>query len=210
MIRSLLTLVASSAAYGFSIGLTNSTVYAFRNLVKFPGLILVTCAVCALCYFVLARFLSVRLTFVQVQKVVVAIFRDVALLLAALTLANAFFALTCEPPQPGEVDDFSIFLGFNVLAIGACGSVALLRGARRLLPDDVATPRQRRLLVASWLVTSLLVGGQTCWWIRPFFGVSTTADWTSPWFSGSEPGFRGARSFYEAVWFAVSPPDESP
>jgi hypothetical protein len=23
---------------------------------------------------------------------------------------------------------------------------------------------------------------------------------------GSEPGFRGARSFYEAVWFAVSPP----
>ena len=50
--RSLATLIASSAAYGFSIGLSNSFVYALRNLVKFPLLILATSAICALCYFV--------------------------------------------------------------------------------------------------------------------------------------------------------------
>ena len=207
--RSLLTLIASSAAYGFSIGLSNSTVYAVRNLVKFPLLILSTCAICAMCYFVLARFLSVTLTFVHVQKVVIAIFRDVAKLLAALALAVAFFALTCDPPEPGSVDDFSVFLGLNVLAIAVCGCVAVYRCSAEHLPSDVVAPKHRKWLLSAWMVTSLLVGGQTCWLIRPFFGVSTTADWTSPWFSGSEPGFRGARSFYEAVWFAISPPDES-
>lgn len=208
MIRSLLTLIASSAIYGFSIGLSNSTVYAVRNLVKFPLLILFTCTICATCYFVLARFLSVNLTFLHVQKVVIGIFRDVAKLLAALAAAVAFFALTGEPPQPGTVDDFSTFLGLNVLAIAVCGCVAVYRCSSVQLPAEVVAPKQRKWLVAAWMATSLLVGGQTCWLIRPFFGVSTTASWESPWFSGAEPGFRGARSFYEAVWFVVSPPPE--
>jgi len=203
--RSLLTLIVASAIYGFSIGLSNSFVYAVRNLVKFPLLLLSTTSICALCYFVLSRFLGVRLGFVRVQQVVVAVFSDISRLLAALSLAVAFLALTGAPPEEGRFDDFSMFLAFNVLAIAACGCLAVQRCSREYLPGEVASQGQRRTLVAAWMLTSLLVGGQMCWLIRPFFGSSTTADWTSPWFSGSEPGFRGARSFYEAVWFLVSP-----
>lgn len=208
MIRSLLTLIVASAIYGFSIGLSNSFVYAARNVVKFPLLILSTSTVCALCYYVLSRFFGVGLNFVRVQKVVVAVFSDTSRLLAALALAVGFLALTGAPPVAGRFDDFSMFLAFNVVAIAACGCLAVQRCSREQLPGEVATSRQRKLLVSAWMLTSLLVGGQMCWLIRPFFGASTTASWESPWFSGSEPGFRGARSFYEAVWFVVSPPTE--
>jgi hypothetical protein len=206
--RSLVTLIASSSAYGFSIGLSNSFVYAVRNLVKFPLLILATSSICALCYFVWARFLGVTLAFVSVQQVVMSIFRDIAKLLAALTLAVAFLALTGEPPRYDRVDDFSLFLGFNVLAIAACGCLAVSRCGREQLAEDVVAPKQRKWLITAWMLTSLLVGGQMCWLIRPFFGMSTTASWDSPWFSGREPGFRGARSFYEAIWLVVVPPDK--
>lgn len=208
MIRSLLTLTVASAMYGFSIGLSNSFIYALRNLVKFPLLLLSTTSICAVCYFVLAQFFGVRLGFVSVQKAVVAVFRDTSKLLAALSLAVAFLALTSELPTDDRFDDFAMFLGFNVLAIAACGCLAVQRVSREELPEEVATRGQRDMLVAAWMLTSLLVGGQMCWLIRPFFGTSTTADVTSPWFSGSEPGFRGARSFYEAVWYVISPPEK--
>lgn len=206
MIRLLGTLTACAAIYGFSIGLSNSFVYAARNLVKFPLLVLSTSLICALCYFVLARFLGVALSFVQVQQVVIRVFGDTAKLLAALALAVGFLALTGLPPAYDRVDDFSMFLGFNVLAIACCGCLAVHRCSRDELPPDLVGAATRRWLVTAWMLVSLLVGGQTCWLIRPFFGMSTTASWESPWFSGAEPGFRGARSFYEAVWFVVSPP----
>ena len=62
--RSLLTLVGAAATYGFAIGSSNSWLYAARNLWKFPLLILTTAVVCAACYFVVARFLGVAMTFV--------------------------------------------------------------------------------------------------------------------------------------------------
>lgn len=205
MIRTVATLVAASATYGFSIGLSNSWVYAFRNLVKFPALILCTAAICALCYFVLARFLGAGLTFAQVQQAVLGVFRDTARLLASLTLCVCFLSLTMEPQTEADLGGFPMFLGFNVVAIAACGALTVYR-CTRALGDSVATGRQRRGLVTAWMLTSLLVGGQMCWLLRPFFGTSQTANWESPWFSGSEPGFRGARSFYEAVWYVVAPP----
>jgi len=207
VIRTLLMLVAASATYGFSIGLSNSWVYAFRNLVKFPLLILSTSAVCALCYFVLARFLGASLRFFDVQRIVLEVFRDTARLLASLAMIVAFLSLTMDPQTEQHLGGFPAFLGFNVVAIALCGGLTVYRCTAGLA-DAVATRTQRRLLVASWMVASLLVGGQTCWLIRPFFGVSRTANWESPWFSGSEPGFRGARSFYEAVWFVIVPPDD--
>ncbi|HEX5050753.1 MAG TPA: hypothetical protein VFZ65_03175 [Planctomycetota bacterium] len=204
--RSLVALVLASAGYGFSIGLSNSRVYAVRNLVKFPLLIVATTAICALCYLVVARFLGARLGFGAVQRAVTSIFRDTAVLLCSLAPAVAFLSLTLEPQTEHDLGGFPYFLGFNVVAIAACGCLSVARCMHRGLADAVDTARQRRLLVASWMLASLLVGGQVCWLLRPFFGVATTATWESPWFSGSAPGFRGARSFYEAVLFVVAPP----
>ena len=201
-------LVAASAAYGFSIGLSNSHVYAVRNLVKFPLLLLSTSAICSLCYFVLARFLGAELRFGAVQRIVLEVFRDCSLLLASLAPVATFLSLTMAGTTADDLGGFPAFLGFNVAAIAVCGCLAVHR-CGRAVGDAVARAAQRRLLIAAWMFASLLVGGQTCWLIRPFFGSSSTADWSSPWFSGSEPGFRGARSFYEAVWFVVAPPDEA-
>lgn len=204
--RGLAALVLASAGYGFSIGLSNSRVYAVRNLVKFPLLVVATTVICALCYFVLARFLGARLGFAAVQRAVTTIFRDLAVLLCSLAPVVCFLSLTLTPQTERDLGGFPAFLGFNVLAIAACGCLSVDRCMRRDLVAAVETALQRRLLVASWMLASLLVGGQVCWLLRPFFGVSTTATWESPWFSGAEPGFRGARSFYDAVLFVVAPP----
>ena len=82
MLRVLISLIVSSALYGFSIGACHSWLYAARNLVKFPLLIVTTASVCALAYFVLARFLAPRLSFRDVQRLVILLFRDTSVMLA--------------------------------------------------------------------------------------------------------------------------------
>ena len=42
--------------------------------------------------------------------------------------------------------------------------------------------------------------------MRPFFGVRGLAKTAPPFFLGTAPDFRGARSFYEAVYNLVVPP----
>lgn len=206
MIRSLLVLVCASAGYGFCIGLANSTVYAVRNLVKFPLLILATTAICWLCYFLLAQFFGAKLGLRDVWHAVTSIFRETSVLLCSLALVVCFLSLTLEPQTVDDLGGFPGFLGFNVAAIAACGSLSVRRCMRIHLGEAVTTASQRRNLVTAWLLVSLLVGGQVCWLLRPFFGVSTSANADSPWFSGQEPGFRGATNFYQAVWFVVSKP----
>ena len=56
-------LVGAAAVYGFSIGIGHSLLYACRNLVKFPLLILVTATVCALACFLCARLVTPVLSF---------------------------------------------------------------------------------------------------------------------------------------------------
>ena len=92
MWRVLVSLTLSSALYGFTIGSGHSLLYASRNLVKFPLLILSTGAICALAYFVLARFLAPKLTFPDVQRLVILLFRDTSVMLASLAPVSYFLA----------------------------------------------------------------------------------------------------------------------
>lgn len=204
MMRSLLTLIAASAAYGFSIGISNSWVYALRNLVKFPLLLLTTASVCALLYHVLARFLGASLSFVAVQRLVLAIFRDVSRLLASLSPAICFLAASMPGPRLRQPGEYQRFLMFNVVAIAICGCLAVYyRSRERLFMNGTAHVR-RPALIASWMLASLLVGGQVCWYIRPFFG-ATPGSSERPWFTGTTPDHNGATSFYEAVFHIVVP-----
>lgn len=203
--RSLLTLIASSAAYGFSIGLSNSWIYANRNLVKFPLLILTTASVCSLLYHVLARFFSVHISFLAVQRLVLAIFRDTSLLLAALSPAICFLAVTMPAPRDRDPGDYRRFLMFNVVAIAICGCLAVYFRSRERLRSTHESNQRCPILVASWMLASLLVGGQVCWYIRPFFG-ATPGTAGRPWFTGDAPDQNGATSFYEAVLHLIVPP----
>ena len=201
MMRSLLTLSASAAAYGFSIGISNSWIYAIRNLVKFPLLILSTATICALLYHLLARFLDARLHFVEVQRLVLGIFRDMSQLLAALSPAVCFFAVTMQRPQAGNLGGYPQFLMLNVVAIAICGCLSVYFRSRDRVTSSIAMPQRRNLLLASWMLASLAVGGQVCWYIRPFFGASPGSS-EMPWFAGSTDT-RGSDNFYAAVYAAI-------
>lgn len=206
MTRSLAILVAAAALYGFSIGASHSWLYATRNLLKFPLLILVTAAVCAVAYFVLARFLGAPLGFVTVQRLVLAVFRDAVVLLASLSPVVAWLACTMQRPLGRDLGDYPLFQGLNVVAIAISGCLAVRVQARRLLAERGLRAANRWLLLGSWMAVSLAVGGQTAWYLRPFFGATPLGDVTPPFCDGTAPDFRGARSFYEAVWNLVVPP----
>ncbi|NQT88801.1 hypothetical protein HQ560_18685, partial [bacterium] len=55
-----------------------------------------------------------------------------------------------------------------------------------------------------WLGVSLFAGGQVCWTFRPYFGLASMPD--IPLIEGARPDYRGATSFYEAVWNLADPP----
>lgn len=198
-VRAAAALVLASAAYGFSIGIANSWVYGLRNLAKFPLLIGSTAATCALCYHVLSRFVGTQFGFVQVQRIVLGVFHDISVLLASLVPVVLYMAATMVDPTPYDQGGYPAFLGFNTAAIAACGCLSVAIRARRELPPDVLDGPRRALLLALWMLASLAVGGQVCWYIRPFFG-SSAGSWDRPWFAGTTADGNGARSFYEAIW----------
>ena len=206
MIRDLGSLVVSAAVYGFTIGSGHSWLYAYRNLVKFPLLILTTGTFCALAYFVVARFLTPELSFRAVQQLVLRLFRDTSVMLLSLAPISFFLALTMEQPTREHLGDYPLFQGLNVGFIAVCGSVALVRQAKTLLRDHRLGRQVSLLIIGSWLTLSLFTGGQGAWYMRPFFGISSIEGPPPPFFTGTAPDFRGARSFYEAIYNLVAPP----
>jgi hypothetical protein len=206
MMRSLAALIGASAGYGFCIGASHSWLYAGRNLLKFPLLMLSTATVCAAAYLVLARFLGVRLGFVAVQRLVLAVFRDTVVLLLSLGPVVLWLAVTMQRPNGDDLGDYPLFQGMNVLAIAVCGCLAVLTQARRMLAIPGLAAPLRRALLATWMAVSLLVGGQAAWYLRPFFGATPLGERMPPFCDGAAPDFRGARSFYEAVYNLVVPP----
>lgn len=206
MAKKLLTLVLASAIYGFAIGSVHSPLFAARNLIKFPLLILATAAICSICYYLLVRFAGVALCFGEVQRLVLELFRDTSVLLFALSPACYFLAVTIARPDLGGLGEYPLFLGLNVAFIAICGSVALVRQAWVLLRRFAVTLRRSLVILVGWMALSLLVGGQGAWYLRPFFGVSTISGEVTPFCLGSLPDYRGATSFYEAVYHLTSPP----
>lgn len=207
MSRRLLTLVGASAAYGFSIGAVHSLAFALRNLIKFPLLVLVTAGVCCLAYYLAARALTSALDFRAVQGAVLEIFADTALLLASLSPAMLFLACTLERADERGLHDYPLFLTLNVLAIAGCGSFALVRRTRRLALGHGLSTRRAGAITVVWMSLSLLVGSQWSWYLRPFCGVAHV---DAPFVLGTEPDFRGATNFYQAVYQVLVPPTPPP
>lgn len=206
MWRVLLSLTLSSAVYGFTIGSGHSWLYASRNLVKFPLLILTTGTICALAYFILARFLAPRLTFREVQRLVVLLFRDTSVMLASLSPVSFFLAMTMVRASGDDLGEYPFIQGINVVLIAICGSIALVRQAKMLLRDYGLGRQVSTSIIIGWLALSLFTGGQGAWYMRPFFGIPSLSSTSPPFFLGTTPDFRGARSFYEAVYNLVVPP----
>lgn len=204
MNRQLLTLMGASAIYGFSMGAVHSLVFALRNLIKFPLLLVVTALVCSLAYTLAARALCPSLRFRAVLRAVLCIFSDTSVLLAALAPVMLFLALVLDRADESGLHDYPLYLAINVLALAACGSLALYRRTRAIAAHHELSGARASTITAVWMLLSLLVGSQWSWYLRPFCGVATV---DAPFVLGAEPDFRGATNFYQAVYQIVVAPE---
>ncbi len=196
---------AAAAAYGFSCGAVHSVRLALRNLVKFPLLILVTTIFSALGWIVFSTFLARGLDVKSVLRLSIGTFRDLSFLLASLSPLVLFLALTVDRPRSEEqLAEYPMFLGLNVAFIALCGTIALVRQARVLLAEQGLAPARSVSITMAWLAVCLVVGGQCAWYLRPYYGLAFMED--LPFAEGTAPDFRGARSFFEAVYHLVAPP----
>ena len=206
MRRDLATLLLASSLYGFSIGCVHSTRFGLHNVLKFPLLLLITGAACAVAYFLWALLIGgARFRFFDVQRLAMRLYRDAAVLLAALAPANWFLARTLVPPDATSLHDYPVFLGINVAFIAIAGALALLRQVRALAQYHPWPLARWVIIVGGWLALSLLVGGQAAWTLRPFFGVRSIPGAETRLFLGSSPDYRGATNFFEAVRNVVAP-----
>jgi hypothetical protein len=205
MVRCLVATVAAAAVYGFSCGSVHSFGLAARNLVKFPLLILVTTAVSALGWCMFSAFLARGLDARAVMKLSLTTFRDVSVLLASLSPITLFLGLTIDKPLSTErLAEYPLFLGLNVAFIALCGTVALVRQARLLLRRHDLGLARSLMITHAWLAVCLVVGGQCAWYLRPYYGLAFMEN--LPFAEGTAPDFRGATSFFEAVYHLVAPP----
>lgn len=207
MLRAAVTWLACSAAYGYALGTAHSELYAARNLVKLPLLFAVTGVVCSLAYFVVARAVGAPLSFLAVQRATWRLFHDLAVLLASLAPVVLFLALVARHSDDGQLGQYDLFLALNMLAVAVAGTLALARQSRGLFEEHRLEPPRARLLVGTWLLLTLMVGGQAAFWMRPFFGFPITRGYAAPpFFLKTEPDLRGASNFFEAVLQTIEHP----
>jgi len=199
-------LLVASAIYGLSIGAVHSLRFAALNLLKFPLLIGLCVSVSAGAYFVVARLLAPELGFSAVRRLVIASYADLSALLAAFAPVTLFLAVTSRAPTSlVDLGEYPSFLAGQVALIAVAGVLSVGRQAAALTARH-GLPRARALaLVGGWLAVSLVVGGQSAWYLRPFFGNRAVPD-DGSFCQGSRPDFRGAGSFYEAVYQLAIPP----
>ncbi|MEO6596159.1 MAG: hypothetical protein ABIP94_15535 [Planctomycetota bacterium] len=198
MLGSVLATMSGGAVYGFCIGYSKNVLYGVRSAVKVPMLLLGTALLCALAYQVLARLAGVALPFASVQRASLLLFRSVALSLASLAPVSLFLGRTMVRPAGQSLGGYPGFVGINMVFLAAAGFVALLLQTRALLVEHAVPARRARFVVVSWLVLSLLVGGQLAFHLRPFFGIASLTG-EPPFCLGDEPTATGARNFYEVV-----------
>ncbi|MCP4154738.1 MAG: hypothetical protein GY757_43860 [bacterium] len=195
-----------SAIYGFSIGSVHSTMYGVRNLIKFPLLLFLTGIICSICYAMFSKFITRKLSFIEIQLLTLDVFHDIALLLASLSPVCLFLAHTIiQPIDETNLEEYPLFLGLNVSIIAVCGMVALTRRAIIIIRRNGLSVKKGAAVLIVWLLITLFTGGQGAWYLRPFFGLPFIN--TTVFAVGKQPHVTGATNFYEAMWHTVSGTD---
>ena len=207
MRRDIATLVLASALYGFSIGSVHSTRFGLHDIIKFPLLFLVTGAACAVAYFLWACLVGgFRFRFVDVQRLAMRLYRDAALLLAALAPANLFLARTLVPPDAASLHEYPMFLGLNVGFIAAAGALALVRQVRALAryhPWSLSRRLYARVRLAGAVAARRRPGGLDA---APVLRRAQHPRRRDPLLPRPSPDYRGSTNFYEAVRDAITRP----
>ena len=191
----LITIVVGSALYGFTIGIWRAPIQSLYTAIKFPLLILLTCAGNGLLNGMLAQVLGSGLSFKQTTLAILMSFAIAAIVLGSLSPVTLFVWYNAPPfGAPNATAGYSLILLVHVFLIAFAGVMANRR-LLDLLKKFSGHDRTARAVFLSWLAGNLFLGAQLAWNLRPFIGHPTIA----VQFIRADP-LRG--NFYEAVWAA--------
>jgi len=153
-----------SALYGLTVGLYAGGWQVLYNIIKFPGVILATLAVCVAALYVLNSLAGSRLSVLQTTAVVLSAILVTATLLAALTPPLAFLMLT-------SLREYSlvIFLNLVTICLAGAGGASFALQATKAVHDDEAVRTRCLKLMRVWMALYALVGLQMLWLFRPYF-----------------------------------------
>ena len=196
IVSCLITIVIGSALYGFTIGIWRAPLQSLFTAIKFPLLILLTCAANGLLNGMLAQVLGSGLSFKQTTLAVLMSFAIVAIILGSFSPVTLFVWYNAPPlASVNATAGYSVILLSHVFLIAFAGVLANRR-LLDLLKKFSGQTRTAHAVFYSWLAGNLFLGAQLAWNLRPFIGHPTIA----VQFLRDDP-LRG--NFYEAVWAAI-------
>jgi len=204
--RELLGTLPAVAAYGFALGSAHSLDHSLDNLVKFPLLIGTTAVVCGVGYTVTGKFLIPELSAADIRRATAQLYNDLTILLLSLCPVTLFMGVILAHTDDGPLGEYDLFLRLNIIFIAVCGALALARQWKLLLSVTDAGSSRAIAVLCVWLALSALAGGQASFCLRPLLGMPFTRGMDVPFILGTEPTARGARNFFEVVWFSMSSP----
>ncbi|MBD5779632.1 hypothetical protein IEN85_09010 [Pelagicoccus sp. NFK12] len=182
-----------AGVYGATIGLWRSPWQALYAGIKFPAVVLLTCAGNAVLNGILAQLHATGLSFRQTTLAILMSFSVASLVLLAMS-PLAVFLLWNTPPlgSEGTTTGHSLTLLAHVGVIafaGWCGTWRLYRLLKYVAP----TGNRALSTLLAWLAGNLLLGSQVSWILRPFIGNPKLP----VEFLRDDPFYGG---FYEQVW----------
>lgn len=187
---------ASCAVYGATFGLWRSEGQALFTAMKFPLVVLLTCAGNALLNGCLALVLGTGLGLRQSAVAILMSFTIMGLVLAAFAPVMVFLCWnlpTISSAQALTGKSITILAHVGLIAFaGIVGNHHLWRLLHRL----TGSVARANMVLFAWLAGNLLLGSQISWILRPWIGQPGSA----VHFFSPEP-LQG--NFFEAVWGAV-------
>lgn len=191
-----IVLVLGCAVYGATFGLWRSGGQGFFTALKFPLVVVVTCAGNALLNGCLAIVLGTGMGFRQSSLAILMSFAIMAIILAAFSPIMLFLYWNVPgpyKPMGATGQEITLLAHVTVIAFaGVMGNRRLWQLLRRL----TGSAEKAHGVLFSWLASNLLMGSQISWIVRPWIGSAGR-----PVSFFSEEPFRG--SFFEAVWNAA-------
>jgi len=194
-IACLTSILIGSGIYGLTLGIWRAPLQSLYTAIKFPLLILLTCAGNAAINGMLAQILGSGLSFRQTSLAILMSFALAAIILGSLAPVTLFIWYNAPPlDSPRAILGHSVMLLAHVFCIAFAGILANRRLLELLGAISGDAGIARRVLL-SWLAGNLFLGAQLAWNLRPFIGSPAIA----VQFLRADP-LRG--NFYEAVWRA--------
>jgi hypothetical protein len=186
---SIFIIVVGAGLYGFTLGLWRAPLQSVYTAIKFPLLILLTCAGNGVINGMLAQILGSGLSFKQTSLAILMSFAIAAIILAGFAPITLFVWFNAPAlASPNAVLGHSVMLLTHVFVIAFAGVMA----NRRLLQQLEKMSGHAAVARAG----NLFLGAQLAWNLRPFIGSPKLAIQ----FLRDDP-LRG--NFYEAVWRAL-------